>query len=140
MKNILIIILSLFCLSTKAQKDTIINKVRYNNVEFYQPNKIKSIGNIKDSLKTGKWTYFKPDGKILATGKYLNGKKTGKWKYVDYNNKKYVRKWYEFQDITEIFIIEGLQLNIYETIKIPNGEQFIYIQYINGKLDKSILY
>ena len=140
MKHSLIIILSLFCFSMKAQKDTIINKVHYNNVEFYQPKKIKSIGNIKDSLKTGKWTYFKPDGKILAKGEYLHGKKIGKWKYIDYNNNKYIRKWYEFQQLSEIFIVEGLKLNIYETLKIPNGEQFIYIQYINGKLDKSILH
>lgn len=140
MKNTLIIILSLCCHLTKGQTDTIIKKMHYNNVEYYYPKIIKSIGNIKDSTKTGRWTYFKPDGKILAYGEYLNGKKIGKWKYVDYNNNKYIRKWYEFQQLSEIFIIEGLKLNIYETLKIPNGEQFIYIQYINGKLDKSILH
>ena len=140
MKYSIIIILCLSCFCTKAQTDTIINKTRYNHVEYYNPKQIKSIGNIKDSLKTGKWTYFKPDGKILAKGEYLNGKKIGKWKYVDYNNKKYIRKWYENQQLSEIFIIEGVRLNIYETLKIPNGEQFIYIQYINGKSDKSLLY
>ena len=140
MKYTLIIILSLFCFVTKAQTDTIINKIIYNHVEYYQPTKIKSIGNIKDSLKTGKWTYFKPSGKILAKGEYMNGEKIGKWKYVDYYNKKYTHKWYENQQLSEIFIIEGVQLNMYDIIKIPNGEQSIYIQYVNGKAYTSLLY
>lgn len=140
MKYSLTLILSLFCFFTKAQTDTIINKKHYNHIEYYQPPKIKSIGNIKDSLKTGKWTYFKPDGKVLAQGEYLNGKKTGKWKYIDYKNKKNICKWNISQQSSEILIIEGVQLNIYDIIKIPNGEQFIYIQYINGKAYKSLLY
>lgn len=140
MKNALIIILCLFCLFTNGQTDTVINKIHYNYVEYYQHKKIKSVGNTKDSLKVGNWIYFKPDGKILAKGEYLNGKKTGKWKYVDYNNKKYVCKWYENQLLSEIFIVEGVQLNIYDIIKIPNGEQFIYIHYINGKAYTSLLY
>lgn len=140
MKHTLIIILSLCSFLAKGQKDTIIKKIHYNSVEYYQSDKIRSIGNIKDSLKTGMWTYFKPDGKVLANGEYLNGKKTGKWKYVDYNNKKYIRKWYENQEISEMFIIEGVRLNMYDVVKIPNGGKFIYIQYINGRSDKSLLY
>lgn len=140
MKNALIIILSLFCLFTNGQTDTVINKIHYNYVEYYQHEKIKSVGNIKDSLKVGKWIYFKPDGKILVKGEYLNGKKIGKWKYVDYNNKKHILKWDLDQQSSEVFIIEGVQLNMYDIIKIPNGEQFIYIQYVNGKAYKSLLY
>lgn len=140
MKNTLIIILSLLCLFTNGQTDTVINKIHYNYVEYYQHKKIKSVGNIKDSLKVGNWIYFKPDGKILGRGEYLNGKKVGKWKYIDYNNKKHVRKWYENQLLSEIFIVEGVQLNMYDIIKIPNGEQFIYIHYINGKAYTSLLY
>lgn len=140
MKITLITILSLLCLFTIGQTDTIINKTHYNYVEYYQAKKVKSIGNTKDSLKTGNWKYFKPDGKILAKGEYLNGKKTGKWKYIDYNNKKHILKWNINQQSSEIFIIEGIQLNMYDIIKIPNGEQFMYMQYVNGKAYKSLLY
>ena len=140
MKHFLTIILILFCFFTKAQTDTVIKKIHYNHVEYYQDPKIKSIGNIKDSLKIGEWIYFKPNGSILAKGKYLNGKKTGKWKYIDYENKKHSLKWDRNEQTKESFKIENGQLNIYDETKIPSGAKFIYTKYANGKLDECLLY
>jgi hypothetical protein len=46
---------------------------------------VTGIGNMKDSMKTGLWTYYLPDGSILAQGKYKNGRKRGRWEYRNGN-------------------------------------------------------
>ncbi len=104
-----------------AQTDTVVDGVQYNYVDYYSSGKIKSLGNYSDSLKTGPWTYFKPDGQTLARGKYAkyrkrdNGFKIGKWTYWDYDGRVYRKRWKRNNQPGEKLVIEDGKLYICDT-------------------------
>jgi hypothetical protein len=85
-----LLLLSLLIASVCAAQDKSSDK--YNTVRYYpyfdykcndtvKKHYVTGIGNMKDSVKTGLWTYYLPDGRILAQGKYRNGLKRGRWEY-----------------------------------------------------------
>lgn len=63
--------------------------IYYNNFSYKGQERMTIIGcgQMKDSLKHGKWIYVLPSGKILARGKYKNGYKVGNWEYDFYDYK-----------------------------------------------------
>ena len=139
MRKILTAILFLSSICVGAQTDTTIKTIHYYSVDYYQNHSVKSIGNISDSLKTGHWTYFKPDGNILAKGEYVKGRKMGKWEYIDYQNKKHKHKWNLKEDQRERFAIENGELNIYDILAVPDGVGYTTIFYTNGANNSYIL-
>src|SRR6185312_6163636 len=95
-----------------ASHDTVVNGHRYTYVEYYPNGKVKMLGNKNDTLKTGKWVYYKNDGTVLAKGNYKEGYKYGKWVYTDYMGKKYKIHWKKGDEPTEsVYMSEG-SLNI----------------------------
>jgi len=54
--------------------------IKYHNFDYKgtqkEPLFITAYGNMRDSVKVGKWMYVLPDGTVLATGRFHNGYKT----------------------------------------------------------------
>ncbi len=82
--------------------DTVIDRKHYTYISYYDNGKIMSLGNYKDTLKTGDWIYFTRKTEKLAFGKYQNDSKYGDWTYFN-NNKIYKIKWSEKQKPGEKF-------------------------------------
>ena len=75
-----------------GQTDTTVNGIHYNSIDYYDNGHLMTLGNYRDSVKAGRWTYFKIDGQVLAYGLYKNGHKIKKWTYY-YNRKKHKVNW-----------------------------------------------
>ena len=88
MKTISTIVLLLSLTYCFSQSVTLVNGKTYNHVEYFENGTIKVLGTIKDSVKTGKWIYYKLDNTVLAKGTYENGYATGKWVYNDYGYRR----------------------------------------------------
>jgi hypothetical protein len=134
-----IVFLNLFILHSFSQTDTIYKKKHYNHAEYYSDKKVQTLGNMKDSMKTGNWIYFKQNGKLLAQGSYLNGKKIGKWAYVDYKNKKHSHKWASDAQPIERNVFEGSQLILYDHLSTKNPAGSVSLNYKFGVLEYYIL-
>jgi len=66
-----------------GQRDTIVDNIKYNHVEYYQNGRIKELGNFKSHSKTaikeGSWMTFNNEGEIIEKGNYKRNKKCGMW-------------------------------------------------------------
>lgn len=114
-----------------AQYETVIY---YNNFSYKGQERITIIGcgQMKDSLKHGKWIYVLPSGKILARGKYKNGYKVGNWEYDFYDYKVvYFKKNSKIRDIVRF--PENIKSEIVDYSEKSNS-----ILYINGNYPKII--
>lgn len=105
-----------------SQRDTVIGKHSYNHIEFYENGNIKLMGNIEDSVKTGKWYFYQPNGNLLAKGKFCNGIAKGKWVYHDYGVlRTYNWKWSKgFKPVT-VFVIQNEKAILKQTIYWDHG-------------------
>jgi len=56
MKGLLTILTLLVSTWTVAQTDTVVNGKTFNYVDYYNNGQIKSLGNVTDTLKTGRCT------------------------------------------------------------------------------------
>ncbi|MCW3103908.1 MAG: hypothetical protein JWO09_2348 [Bacteroidetes bacterium] len=107
-------ILQMFCF---AQKDTVINGrhyntvIKYHNFDYKGTQKesffITAYGNMKDSVKVGKWMYVLPDGTVLATGRFHNGYKTGDWKYIDHDRHYFIVTWRRSRKVKDYVAFEN---------------------------------
>lgn len=63
----------------------------------------------KDSIKTGKWTFYKLDHSVLAKGSFFDGMATGKWVYRDYGTRRtFDWDWSNhFQPSTYVWVSDG---------------------------------
>jgi len=117
---------------TYGQADTVVSRNKYNYVDYYFNGKIKSFGNLTDSLKTGNWIFYKPDGSILAKGRFVYGIAKGKWIYHDYDGKQRTYNWNwrkGFKPGTTLELREG-KLYIKQNYIFSNG---VFRSFENGK-------
>jgi hypothetical protein len=138
-KYSLILFLIFLSFRSFSVTDTIYKKKHYNLIEYYSDKKVKSMGNMKDSMKTGEWIYFKENGKLLAAGSYLNGKKIGKWTYIDYKNKKHTHKWEIGAQPDERMVFERNQLIMYDHLSTHEKTGSVSLNFKFGELDYYIL-
>ncbi|MCW3072332.1 MAG: hypothetical protein JWO44_2222 [Bacteroidetes bacterium] len=122
---ILFCMLQMFCF---AQTDTVINGrhystvIKYHNFDYKgkkESSFITAYGNMKDSVKEGKWMYVLPDGTVLATGRFHNGYKTGDWKYIDYDRHYFIVTWKRSRKVKDFVAFENNihpQLVDYDTL------------------------
>jgi len=130
MKGLLTILTLFISTWTVAQTDTVVDGKTFNYVAYYNNGQIKSLGNLTDTLKTRRWTYFKPNGDQLAYGKYAKkGVKIGKWTYHDYDGTTYKIKWSKKNYAGESFKIENDKLYLND-LTMRFG---IFRSYQNGK-------
>ena len=130
MKVLLTILTVLVSTWAVAQSDTVVDGKTFNYVDYYDNGQVKSLGNFTDTLRTGKWNYFKPNGDKLAYGKYhKKGFKTGKWTYHDYDGTSYIRKWSKKNYAGESFKTENNKLYLND-LTMRFG---IFRSYQNGK-------
>lgn len=127
-KNILTLLfftLSAFCFcQTKSFQD------------YYPSGQLKTKGYLlQDTIKVGKWYYFKPNGQLLAKGKFINGYKKGKWKYIDYKEKIHFIK-FKVKYREELTLDENGNLVI-KDIYFDGG---CYVVYQNGRFYMSALF
>ncbi len=96
--------------------DTVIDRKHYNTVIKYHHFDYKSeqetafitaYGTLKDSVKTGRWMYVLPDGRVLAIGKFRNGYKTGNWKYLDHDGRYSTVTWKASEKISDYVYFEN---------------------------------
>jgi antitoxin component YwqK of YwqJK toxin-antitoxin module len=127
---------SSLCFSTT---DTIYRKKHYTSVEYYPDKKVKSFGNLKDSVKSGEWIYFGQNGKLLAEGSYLNGKKIGKWIYVDLRDKKHKHTWEPGEQPEEQLKFESGKLIMYDYLNKKDPSGLIRLNFKFGVLQYYIL-
>lgn len=111
-----------------GQDDTIINKIHFKIIEKYDNGKPAMLGKYMDTLKTGRWMYFKYDGNLLATGKYKKGKKKGLWRYYFSDSTQIVTKWGRRFTEKVVFKKSG-ELEIFDTFA---NSRYMF-QYLNGK-------
>jgi hypothetical protein len=135
----LIIVFGLTTSGIFSQSDTVYKKKHYNYIEYYSDKKVKLLGNMKDSMKSGDWIYFKQNGKLLAEGTYLNGKKIGKWTYIDYKNKKHSHKWEPDAQPDERMVFEKGQLVMYDHLSTRDQTGSVSLNFKFGELDYYIL-
>lgn len=129
---ILTTIILFFNYKSSGQTDTINYRAKYNYVDYYSPGKVKSHGNNSDSLRTGIWTFYKPDGTLLAKGHFVKGIAKGKWVYFDYNGEKRTYNWNwrkGFKPGTTLELREG-KLYIKQSYIFSNG---VFRTFENGK-------
>lgn len=136
---ILIIFLDLLTFCVFSITDTTYKKKQYNFVEYYSDKKVRSFGNMKDTVKTGEWIYFKQDGKTMAKGSYLNGRKIGKWTYFDLKNKKHTHTWDCGAQPEEKLIFENGQLIMYDNLNTKDASGYILLNFKFGILQYYIL-
>jgi antitoxin component YwqK of YwqJK toxin-antitoxin module len=113
------------------------------NWKFYYPNKqIKSIGNYKNGLKIGEWSYFYLSGSLEEKGNYNKiGELDGNWenyyengklaKQEEYENGKLTGKAIEYNK-NEKILAKG---NYIDGEKHGNWEEFVLEYSCKGKYD-----
>ncbi|MCW3086375.1 MAG: hypothetical protein JWP12_3741 [Bacteroidetes bacterium] len=110
---LLLLIVQTACIAQNA--DTIIDRKHYNTVVKYhhfdykgepETSFITAYGTLKDSVKTGKWMYVLPDGRVLAIGKFKDGYKTGNWKYLGSGGHYFSYTWRKFEKVSDYVYFE----------------------------------
>ncbi len=66
-----------------AQKDTLVDSVKYNHIKYFSNGQIQELGNYKtkgkNKIKEGYWITYKEDSTINEKGNYIKNKKSGPW-------------------------------------------------------------
>jgi len=66
-----------------GQRDTIVDNIKYNHVEYYQNGRIKELGNVESRsdtpIKEGYWMIFNDEGELIEKGNFKRNKKCGTW-------------------------------------------------------------
>lgn len=74
------LLLTLNCLS---QRDTIVDRIKYNHITYYDNKRINELGNYKlngqTKIKSGAWLIYDLNSIIIAKGEYRRNKKNGYW-------------------------------------------------------------
>jgi antitoxin component YwqK of YwqJK toxin-antitoxin module len=89
-------------------------------VEYWSNKNKKSVGNYKDSLQDGMWTYWYENGQKWSEGEFKEGVKIGFWKYWYEDGKKW----------SEIHLDNGLNTSWFES-----GQKEKEGNIVNGKMD-----
>ncbi len=120
--------------SQSVIKDIVYDKKHYNYCQYYYvindrieenekySSTILCLGNIKDSVKNGRFVYFYTSGYPFAMGKFKNGIKTGTWKiYYDYGNFKNKIHYHKKQKVNDCVVIsKKISPIIIDTLHINN--------------------
>jgi len=65
------------------------NQKLVKEIKFYQNHQKQDEGEYKDSLRDGKWTYWREDGKLWSEGYFKKGLRDGKGSVYYENGKKF---------------------------------------------------
>ncbi len=97
------ILLTIKCIS---QNDTIVDKIKYNHIKYYDSKRVNELGNynLNRQKKIGAWVIYDLNSNIIGKGAYRRNKKSGYWieKELDnndiwrgnYRRNKRVGEWY----------------------------------------------
>jgi hypothetical protein len=84
MKNVILYLTAITLISCDlGKKDDLssTDKGVVDYIDYFDNQKIKSKGKVKESKRISKWEYYNSDGSISATGNYEDGLKVGIWVY-----------------------------------------------------------
>lgn len=163
--NFILVFIFYSCTSNLVVKDSNGEKtIFYSNyqIKFYTNGSIQSVGQLKDSLMVGQWTYFFENGIVKASGKFINGNgkeiseesniplngRDGLWIFYnengirdgEYNYKAgkrdgIVKNWYEKGELKGIWNYVDGKKEGKQMMWFANGNKKYEGNYTSGKLD-----